>query len=375
LGVVILEFGLRWFTVFPVISWVDSPNLTRDEILSFTLTYNKRYGIDSNGFRNPQALKNADIVTIGDSHTFGFNVKTEDSWPYQLGRMTNKVVYNFGIGNFGIVQYSYLIDKAIKLNPKNIIIGLYLPNDLNDTCLLFKQLDYWRKWAEENNVNIKDCECPACAEDEPGGTAVEKTTISSFPGHLKAAINKTAIVTFMDYMIWTPLKAELVYFMNKFGKADNNLIIIDDEKQKTIFGYKRLAGVNNNMDLKRKNIQTAFQITKKLFMEMKSKADKNDVGLSVLIIPSKENVYYDYLLNSNYKLPSEFHQLVNNERNLLKEFSRFFDEAGVKWIDARPYVVKTLYGQDKVYKITLDDHPLAPGYQAYAKAVYEHILQ
>jgi hypothetical protein len=374
-SVVILELGLRWFTVFPVISWVDSPNLTKDEILSFTMAYNKFYGIDSDGFRNPHALKNAEIATLGDSHTFGFNVKAEDSWPYQLSSMTNKTVYNFGIGNYGIAQYYYLMDKAIKLNPKHIIAGLYLANDLNDTCLVFRKLDYWRKWAHENNVNIKDCNCPACAEDEPGGQAVEKTTISSFPGYLKSAIKKTAIVTYIDYMIWTPLKAELVYFMNKFGKMDDNLIIIDDKKQKTIFSYKRLVGVNNNMDLKKQNTRTAFEIAKKLFIEMKNKADQNNIILSVLVIPSKENVYYDYLLNRDYKLPSEFHLLVKNERNLLDEFSRFFKETGIKWTDARPYVVNALHGQDKVYKITLDNHPLAIGYQAYAKAVYEHILQ
>lgn len=374
-GIIILEIGLRAFTVFPVISWVDSPNLTKDEILSFTLAYNKFYGIDHNGFRNPQALNNTDIATLGDSHTFGFNVKPEYSWPYQLSRMTNKTVYNFGIGNYGIAQYYYLMDKAIKLNPKHIIVGLYLPNDLDDTCIVFKKLDYWRKWAQENNFNIENCNCPACVEDEPMDPTVKKTTISSLPGYLKSAIKKTAIVTFIDYIIWSPLKAESVYYMKKFGKADNNLIIIDDEKQNTIFSYKRLVGVNNNMDLKMQNIQTAFEIAKKLLIEMKTKADQNHIVFSVLFIPSKENVYYEYLLNSNYKLPNEFHLLVKNERNLLKEFSIFFNETGIKWADARPYVVNTLYGKDKVYKITLDDHPLAPGYQAYSKAAYEHLLQ
>jgi len=108
---------------------------------------------------------------------------------------------------------------------------------------------------------------------------------------------------------------------------------------------------------------------------MKNKADHNNIVLSVLFIPSKENVYYEYLLNSHYKLPSEFHLLVKNERNLLDEFSKFFNETGIKWTDARPYIVKALFGQDKVYNITLDDHPLAPGYQAYSKAAYEQLLQ
>ncbi len=375
LGVIILEIGLRFFTIFPVISWVDSPNLNKDEILSFTLAYNKQYGIDSNGFRNPQALENADIVTLGDSHTFGFNVKTEYSWPYQLGRMASKTVYNFGIGNFGIVQYYYLMDKAINLNPKNIIIGLYIPNDLNDTCLLFKQLNYWRHWAKENNVNIENCNCPACVELEPKDNAIKNTSPTSFHSYLKSVIKNTAIVTFTDYMIWTPLKAKLVYYMKKFNKPDKTLIIIDDGKQNTIFSYNRLIGVNNNIDLKKQNIQTAFEIAKKLLVEMKNKADQNNIAFSVLCIPSKENVYYEYLLNSHYNLPDDFHLLIENERNLLNEFSKFFNNTGIEWTDARPYVVNKLNEQAKVYKITLDDHPLAPGYQAYAEAVYKQLLQ
>ncbi len=379
LGVIILEFGLRWFTIFPVISWINSQNLNRDELFSFTMAYNRNYGIDSNGFRNPQALKNADIVTIGDSHTFGYNVTTEYSWPYQLSRMTNKSVYNLGVGNYGLVQYYYLMDQAIKLKPMNIIVGFNLATDLNKQtmCLLFnnKELNYRRKWAIENNFNIENCK-NTCDEDNPGVSVVKKTYSVFSLNYLKSRIKETAIFTLVEFMIWTPLQAKLFYFNKEIGKTENNnLIIINDGKQNTLFSYTRLKGINNNMDLKKQDIGTAFKIAKKLFTEMKDKADKNETVFTVLFIPSKENVYYEYLLNSKYTLPDEFHQVVQNERNLLKEFSIFFNEAGIKWIDARPYVVNVLYGQDKVYKITLDDHPLESGYQAYAKAVYEHILQ
>jgi hypothetical protein len=376
LGIAIMEIGLRTFSVFPVISWVNSPYLSRDEILLFNMAYNKKYGIDINGFRNPQALTKADIVTLGDSHTFGFNVKTEDSWPYQLGRMGNKTVYNLGIGNYGISQYYYLIDKAISLRPKHIIIGLYLANDLNDTCLLFRRLEYWRQWARKNNINIDDCYCPACAEDEVDEAASKKTTNRSVVGYLKSSIKNSAIFTFTDYMILTPLKAELIYFMHKSNTSvDSNLIIIKDHKQKTIFSYRRLNGINNNIDLKKHNIQTAFEIAQNLLIEMNNKAVQDNIVFSVLFIPSKENVYYEYLLNSHYKLPGEFHMLVNNERALLIAFSKFLDKKGIKWADARPYVAEALNGEDKVYKITLDDHPISPGYSAYAKAAYEHIMQ
>ena len=40
--------------------------------------------IDENGFRNPKLFEEVDIVTVGDSFTYGNNVSSEKSWPQQL---------------------------------------------------------------------------------------------------------------------------------------------------------------------------------------------------------------------------------------------------------------------------------------------------
>jgi len=115
--------------------------------------------IDSNGFRNKnkKEAKKFDIVTLGDSHTFGYNVSSEESWPQQLAHMANKSVYNFGIGGYGILQYYRLFDEAIKLKPKHIILGLFLENDLNDLCKLMNKKGFWKKWAKKRGYNIEPC--------------------------------------------------------------------------------------------------------------------------------------------------------------------------------------------------------------------------
>jgi len=86
------EGALRAFTVFPIHS--ASANKVDEPKLDYTVNP-ELAGIDSSGFRNPTVLRTAEIVAIGDSHTFGYNVSSEDDWPTQLADMTGRTVYNF----------------------------------------------------------------------------------------------------------------------------------------------------------------------------------------------------------------------------------------------------------------------------------------
>ena len=148
ISLIILEIGLRNFTPYPSyrveheqLGWVMNPNVSE---------------IDENGFRNKK-LTSVDIVALGDSHTYGYNVSSDNSWPKLLGRKLKKNVYNFGVGGYGILQYQYLLSKSIELNPKVILLGLYLTNDLNDVCTLVSSNKYWESRAKEFHINSSVC--------------------------------------------------------------------------------------------------------------------------------------------------------------------------------------------------------------------------
>ena len=150
----ILETGLRQFTAFPIHGL--KANRIPDEKLAYRIAPSFPE-IDANGFRNPQTQKQVDLVAIGDSHTYGNNVRTEDSWPYQLADLTGMTVYNFGIGGYGSLQYHHLMDEAIKLKPQVIVIGLYLANDIINPCKLINTMDYWQNWADAKGFNTQPC--------------------------------------------------------------------------------------------------------------------------------------------------------------------------------------------------------------------------
>src|SRR5262245_13635308 len=66
-----------------------SVEMVRDEILGAVPSSKTRAGgFDAWGFRNRSVPEAADIVAIGDSHTYGNTATMEDSWPYVLGRLT-----------------------------------------------------------------------------------------------------------------------------------------------------------------------------------------------------------------------------------------------------------------------------------------------
>jgi hypothetical protein len=138
--------------------------------------------------------------------------------------------------------------------------------------------------------------------------------------------------------------------------------------------YATIESHKKKMDLSREKIAFGLAVTEDLLREMKRKADAEGIEFSVVLIPSKEIVFYEYLKKNGYELSRDYRELVENEKKLVAELSRFMDSEGIEFTDARPYVERELFGQGRAYSATDDGHPLEEGYEAYARAAYEGIL-
>src|SRR5262245_42724140 len=126
------EFGLRALAVSPFSPVLEPPNpWLRDEHLEFR--GDPRYpDHDAQGYRNAHAVSRADIVALGDSHTYGVAVKRHEAWPAVLAARTARVVYSMAHGGYGPIHYERLLSDAFALKPRLIIVGFYLGNDLFD---------------------------------------------------------------------------------------------------------------------------------------------------------------------------------------------------------------------------------------------------
>ena len=100
------EVLVRTFTQFPIHEPLN--NRVLDDRLLFRVS-GRVNGIDRGGFRNPPGydMPFPRFAAIGDSHTFGYNVGPDKSWPRQLEQMLGAKVYNFGVGG-----YDYLNNAA-----------------------------------------------------------------------------------------------------------------------------------------------------------------------------------------------------------------------------------------------------------------------
>src|SRR4030095_9459945 len=96
LGLLLCEFAVR-FILNP--SDYLSVAMAKDEVLGAAPFAGTGGGaFDDWGFRNRTVPDTADIVAIGDSHTYGNTATMDDSWPYVLGRLSGQKVYNMGLG-------------------------------------------------------------------------------------------------------------------------------------------------------------------------------------------------------------------------------------------------------------------------------------
>src|SRR5437667_5453104 len=104
-ALLLAEFGSRLFLNSSDFLLLDAVS---DPVMSYVPSPSAMAGFDKWGFRNRQVPESADIVAVGDSHTYGNMARMVESWPYVLGRLTGRQVYNMGLGGYGPIQYFQL---------------------------------------------------------------------------------------------------------------------------------------------------------------------------------------------------------------------------------------------------------------------------
>jgi hypothetical protein len=99
--------------------------------------------INSNGFRNnhdydyKKTVDTLRILSIGDSHTLGYEVSQEETFSSQMEMMLAKdsipnIVLNAGVSGFGTAEeLVYLENEGIKYKPDFVILG-FCRNDFDD---------------------------------------------------------------------------------------------------------------------------------------------------------------------------------------------------------------------------------------------------
>ena len=336
-----------------------SVDMVHDEILgAVPLTTPGPGRFDAWGYRNRQVPDAADIVAIGDSHTYGNAATMEDSWPYVLGRLSNKSVYNLAMGGYGPNQYYHLlVSKALKLSPKTIVVGLYMGDDFENAYLITYGLDHWSylRALPKEKVDFDIWDSP---------------TTPSWHKKIRVWLSQNSVLY------------QLVFHGSVLGRAQGELQIKNAHAMSKLATTLNVpehhileaflpSGIRRNLDQNNASIREGMRITFKLLADMNETSRQNNLRFVVAVIPTKEMVFSDYLEhNAQIPLDDVIDNLLANERIARDKTFRFLKDSNIEFVDVLPALKRSL--EHELYARTAADmHPSTNGYKVIGEAIFE----
>lgn len=334
ISLVILEIGLRVLTPFPIHG--EMANRVAHPVLGYTLDPANEE-VDADGFRNPAADGQYDIVVIGDSHTQGFNVKSGESWPQQLAEMLDVAVYNSGVGGYNIYHYPYLAELAREKSPALVLLALLPSNDLLRSTAAAEYLE-----------NIP-------------GLDLEGVPVKTIEGRLEQSSASLKEILQSNLAIVSAIS----YLNNKRTSNNENYYDVSGQAVQK----KRVTNHQGYSDLSNPAVATSFRNSLVIINYINSNLKKSGIKFGVVILPSKELILQEWVLANHTPLPDGYQ--ITNEEALIGAYSEHFSNTDINFINATPFVLEAFQADTQFATIFYprgDGHPFASGYQSYARA-------
>lgn len=347
------------------------PRQTPDEILRFRINPGSR-AHDSWGFRNKSVPERADIIAIGDSQTYGISALARYAWPETLQRLTGKEVYNLALGGYGPAEYSYLLEqKALRLKPALIIVGFYLGNDLADTYEAVYTVPYWEHlrapdFSIGNVAETDNREKPEKKKSPPSRSLQTRLKYMTyvitdwFAGH--SVLYRIVTETYLGDMIR----------QRRMMDRGEGIVMFRDNEHGIDTGFTpetRLQG----LDLTRPHLQEGLRLALGFFNRMNEVAGKNGIRFLVVMIPTKETVFADFIEGNDSLLGSpKIDRLIDNERQVNEIAKSYFEEHNISYLDVlEPLRMAVPYEQ--IYPNNYNGHSNKNGYRIIAESIYQYL--
>ena len=272
---------------------------------------------DALGFRNRAVPAVVDVVVIGDSQTYGNNAPLELNWP---GRLRSAMaerrpvsLYNMSVGAWGAVNYRRILESALMLSPRAIVIAFYAGNDsLSD----FRNVYSVEQWAYlRPDSSLEPTDAPAV----------------------------------------------------RFPVPEEEQWPVRLDGLETIFTPRYRLYANDRED---PAVRAGYAIMRTLASEIHQRAREFSVTPVFTIIPTKELVYAERIEASGLDVPEAYRRLVADETRNLEELAahlRALD--GAYYADALGALRARASAAGALYPTNSDGHPLPAGYAVIGEAV------
>lgn len=318
-------------------------------------------GFDDWGFRNPEVPKSVEIVALGDSHTYGNTAKMRDAWPQVVARETGLSVFNMGLGGYGPNQYYELLTtRALSLHPKQVLVGLYLGDDFENAYSTTYGLEHWSFLREGPGAAAN---ADIWGDAEPAGALKPlRSWLSRHSFVYRLVVHGQAMAT---------LKANLQF--GQVSAAGHSPVTMIEAPADNIREAFRPIRVAAGLDQARSEVREGMRITFHLLEEMNRTCQENGCSLTVVIIPSKETVFAEFLLpEQQLHLKAVVQSLIQNERIATAATKQFLDNAGIAYVETLPALRQSMRNEI-YYRGPADMHPSANGYRVIGLAVADYL--
>lgn len=330
-------------------------------------------GHDQMGYRNQEVPESVDILAVGDSFTYGFTVAPKDSWPRRLESLLQLSVYNAGVGGYGPCEYRVVLDKLLELDPRIVIVGVYIGNDIGDS--------YRAVYVEGRFPRLKgkrEVVLDAISHARARGTLRE---LAAQRSHFRTGQSQVSAVR-----AWLSRHSSLYgllrelhsisigpkRFVATFEDAAYNRGLPaydDDQRIRTVFfkpSYRALA-----LDLEDPRIQEGMRILQSCLVEMRRRLTQRNIRMIAVLFPTKAAVYFPLIQTSKLKLEvkTEFENLHRMEQNVTTKLKSFLSENSIEYVETTASLRSYLLTKTPVYPESDNDHPNESGYHAIAETI------
>jgi hypothetical protein len=378
--VALAEAGLRAFTPFPI------HGRKANKIYDVDFGYRLNPGhpsSDKYGFRN-KGEKERVFAAIGDSHTYGSNVRQEESWPEQFEKITGVPTYNFGVGSYAVYAHYAIARRAIDQGYKHIIIALLIHNDFkvtgNSCDIDYASSQFWQEVKARLSLNLPDC-----SNAKNWRTAKAPGFIRWFRGRANSAI-----LSAIDYLLVRPVSDQWHRMTVSTSKAKKAPVISSPAKEapkpaparevrkRSASAYFAGRALKNQevefafTDLSRPAVLSGIEDFEKMLVDLKRAAGEKGAKVGLLFIPTKVQLFYEYLDDKDiYEKLRVLKDMAENHIKIENRLADHMTRNGVFWSSAAPELITAIEKSDRdrswVYAPT-GGHPNPPGYRAYAEA-------
>ncbi len=364
LSLLAAELVVRLATIYPN---TIASNRVPDPDMGFRASA-KVPEVDANGFRNPPG-RQREMLAVGDSHTFGFNVRSNESWPARLAQRSGLQVYNLGSGGYGLLTYHAALMLQRRPETKYAIVGLFPTNDFElyyasdaDCLILDNPSAFWREQREKLGLDW-----PAYPV---GCLHNDYDTQPGLYERLKAHVALLALVDDVATNVAGYFGREQKQKFPSWTRKSELLTFPDGVFPITL---TRIEKHNRSVDLSVPEVAAMWANLPRLLAAWKQMSNEG-LQVGVMAIPSRERIVFEYFSRQNRlgELDPRFVEGVQRQISLETKLRQALEESGIAFVFAVEDTYRAfLYGRQKnipLYPNTNDGHPLALGYLAYANA-------